>query len=344
MHPDNPAIWAVAAGMTLGAATGFLLERSRYCTMGALTDVFLFSSWRRLRVWMVAIAVTTAALSCLASLGILDPARSAPVAGNAGIPLSILGGLLFGIGMVLAGGCASRSLVRLGSGSLKSLLVILLMMVFASAVIAGPFADLLQPAAPWRPDPVIPDTIPARVIVALVALLFLAACAWRQIRRGERRELWLGLALGAVCTAAWSLSGGLFEREAPRSVDFLVPGVDLFLALTSGELAHGGRPPAVFSTSLVAGAMFGAFASSLAGGSFAIETFSDAGDMKRHVCGGVAMGIGGGLAFGCTFGQGIGGLSTLAPGPVLIVLGVVLGARIGLLHLEGRLRWPPAAS
>ncbi|MEZ5823773.1 MAG: YeeE/YedE thiosulfate transporter family protein [Geminicoccaceae bacterium] len=208
-------------------------------------------------------------------------------------PFALAGGLIFGVGMVLAGGCASRSLVRLASGSAKSLLVVLLMGVFASATITGPVSRFLAQLASWRPewpDPFANDRWDrGRRPVGGHPRAFIAS-GGRRARRNAR-ELTLGAALGGICAAAWVVSSVFVDPKLPRSVDFLVPGADLLALFTTGR-----QPVSLFASALVGGTILGAFASSFANGSFAIETFSDSGDMKRHVVGGVAMGIGGGLS------------------------------------------------
>ena len=336
MEGGSGLLGPVAAGLGIGMAVGVMLERSRYCTMGALTDLFLFGSWRRLRVWLVAAAMAIAGTSAFSLLGIVDLDRSPVVDAARAWPAMGVGGLLFGIGMVLAGGCASRSLVRFATGSMKSLVVLLLMAIFAISVTQGPLSRLASPLLhPGLPEWAGSHPLVMTTLGAVGAIALGIACISRQRVRGERAGMWLGIGLGAACLAGWLLTGPGFAGEAPRSLDFAAPTGFLLLSFIDGTL-----PPSPLLAGAAAGVLAGAAISAVASGSFAIETFSDRGDMLRHASGGVLMGIGGGLAFGCTVGQGITGLSTLAPGSFLAVAAMVAGCRLGLLHLEGRIRWP----
>ena len=320
-------------GLLLGGVFGALLQRSGYCTMGALTDAFLFGSWRRLRVWMVAAASALIGTQASILVGLVPEVGpragiSAPV-----IAASALGGLIFGIGMVLAGGCASRSIVRLASGSLKALFSVSLMAICAAAVTRGFLALPDESAAVGMVDHALEAVIPTPLrwlAMALAGVLLLSVVS-RQVRRGELGEACLGVALGSCCALAWSASilgaDGVFSIAS--SIDFAAPTGDLLLVLVADR-------PSGFAVAIVAGTLIGAFSAAMAGRKFVVETFTDRGDMLRHATGGVLMGMGGGVAMGCTIGHGISGLAVLSSASLVAVFGMVAGCRIGLFHLEGR--------
>ena len=201
---------------------------------------------------------------------------------------------MFGIGMVLAGGCASRSLVRFGSGSMKSLTVLLLMALSGSVVETG----VLFSAAAWLSGlsqlPVGGHQAPLLGLVIGVSIA--AACIFFQKRRREYQELGLGLALGALCIAAWWVSAWILALEPPSSLNFAGPTSELVRFFQYSD----NRSPE-FAAFIVLGTLAGAFLSALFTGDFKMETFSESGDMLRHLSGGILMGIGGSLAWGCTF-------------------------------------------
>ena len=329
-------IWTLARlvlGLLSGGVFGALLQRSGYCTMGALTDVFLFGSWRRSRVWMAAVAAALIGTQAAILVGLLPDVGpgagiSAPV-----IASSALGGLIFGIGMVLAGGCASRSIVRLASGSLKALFSLLLMAICAAAVSRGfrvwPAEVAVAGMGAHSLEKVMP--MPLHWLAMALGGAVLVGAVSRQVRRGELREAGLGVALGSCCALAWLAStvGADGSSSMSSSLDFAVPTAELLLVLIADR-------PFGFAAAIVAGTLIGAFWAAVTGRTFVVETFTDRGDMLRHATGGVLMGVGGGVAMGCTIGHGLSGLAALSSASLVAVLGMVAGCRLGLFHLEGR--------
>lgn len=357
MSTLDPAYLLAAGWLLIGLAAGALLQRSHFCIMGAVADLVLFGSGRRIRVWALAIAVAVLGTQLAAATGILPLEASGHLA--QGIPLgpALLGGFLFGFGMVLTGGCASRSLVRAATGSLKALVVLLVMGVAAWAAQLGALApahrllrsaatwDLSGPEAPalWRPLLLLglgPGA--ARLAGALLAAGGLAALALADPRlRARPLELATGAALGLLVVAGWLLTGWLaadpFEPAAPSSLSYVAPVGQGLLLLMTGDAGGGAGPW------LVAGTAAGALLVALASGGLRLEGFASTTDLGRHLVGGALMGVGGVLALGCTVGQGLTGLSTLAAGSLFATLAIVAGAARALAWLEtGRLLPRPA--
>lgn len=337
------ALPTAVAGAVLGLLAGALLQRTHYCFMGAVSDWALFGGLRRLRAWMLAAGLGvlgTHALFLFTGLPREDvPHLSGPVFWLG----PVAGGLVFGFGMVLAGGCPSRDLVRAASGSARALLAVLLVAVSAGATMAG----VLAPLYGWlRAVGTLPTEVPASlpdllaaaglpqagVVVPLVAggALVAAALADPALRR-PGPELAAGLGLGLLVVAGYAVTGLLlydpFEPRPVVSLAYVGPS-----ARTLWWLAVEGGLPS-FGAALVLGTLAGAFLSARARGELRFEGFADRADALRHATGGILMGLGGTLAMGCTVGQGLSGLSTLSLASLLAVAAIVAGARLALAWL-----------
>ena len=349
---------AIALGTALlGGLAGWLIERSHFCTMGAISDWYLFGSQRRLRAWGLAIATALVLAQLAAATGLVPLALSEPL-GSAIEPVALLvGGVLFGIGMVLAGGCASRNLVRLGGGSLKALVVVLVLGVTAFATQAGilaPAAELLRGAASFALDQptqslgaalAVAGVGPAPALDLALGLVLGAGLLFYVLKdpsfRRSRLDLQLGFGLGTLIALGFVLTGWLHGSSmvassaavgSPRdvaSLTFVAPIAEAQLWAMTGNGVWPG-----FGAALVVGTVLGAALSAVSAGRARIETFGQRDDMIRHVSGGVLMGFGGISALGCTVGQGMTGLATLALGSFLALLGIVLGAVLALRRLE----------
>lgn len=353
----NPLALAVlAGGFALAFVFGFTAARINFCTMGALSDVVNMGSWTRLRTWLLAIAVAMLGTAWLAATGEVDLAKA--VVQRPLLPwLSLLaGGVLFGIGMTVAGGCANRNLVRVGGGSVRSLVVLTFMAIAAYMALKGLFA---QWRAAWL-DPVridlaawgwkdaslatavthatglaTPLALPATAGVIAAALL---AFVFRDRRfRANRLQVVGGVVLGAVIAAGWYLTGHVGYGENPEtletiyfatnsrtleSLSFVGPlayGLELLMLWTDKSL-H-----ASCGIAAVLGTVAGSAAHALATRSFRWEGFASLADLRQQLAGAVLMGAGGVTALGCTIGQGLSGVSTLAIGSFIAVGGIVLG-------------------
>lgn len=345
------------AGAALGLATGVLLQRTHYCAMGAIADWTLFGSTRRLRSWALAVAVAVLGTQLLAAAGIVVPGDSVYLSSGLPVLAILAGGIAFGFGMVLTGGCVSRSMARAGSGSLRSLVVLLVVALSAQATMSGVIAPLavgLRMVA--DPGPAVPGLVealgrlagtsspPLRLVPALVVGGTLLVWVFRDpALRRPGRELAAGLGLGLLVVAGWAATGiaasDPFADVRPASLAYVGPTARALVWLVAGN----GTLPS-FGAALALATLAGAFFAARATGSFRFEGFVDGADLRRHLLGSVLMGCGGTLALGCTVGQGLSGLSTLSFGSLLAVAGILLGARLALRWLEtGRLPPVPVA-
>ena len=332
---------------------GAIAQRTHFCTMGAISDIVNISDWTRMRQWGMAAGVAMIGFYSLAALGLIDPAKTL-YASNRFVWLSALvGGLMFGFGMVLASGCGSKTLVRIGGGNLKSVVVFVVMGVAAFATLKGMTAvvrvatvdrvaiDFASNAAlpNWLGSALGMSSISAGLVLALV--LGLGLIIWALLGREFVRfdNLLAGLGLGALIAAMWWISGYLgYVAEHPETLQ------EAFLATNSGraEALSFVSPVAytidwfmffsdkakVLTIGIVSvfGVVAGSGTYAVASRSFRWEGFRDAEDTANHLAGAVLMGIGGVAAMGCTVGQGLSGLSTLSATSVVAVSAIVAGA------------------
>lgn len=337
------------AAFLAGVAFGATVQRTHFCAMGAISDVLLLGDWRRLRAWLLAIGVAILGSQTLHLAGVVDLGASIYLAADLAWLALVLGGLMFGFGMTLTGGCASRNVVRLGAGNLKSLVVLLVIGVTAymtmSGVVAWARLALVEASAAGG-DQALADILAAASGWSIEAWrLALAAtigggliwfCLKDPAFRRSRRDLAAGLLLGALIPVGWLITG-LLAHDAwapPASFTFVGPignGLVYLMTFTSTTISFG--------IAALGGVLAGAFVAAKAAGEFRIEGFAGIDDLRRHLLGAALMGTGGVLALGCTIGQGMTGVSTLALGSFLAFFAIVAGGVAGIRYLEqGSLR------
>jgi uncharacterized membrane protein YedE/YeeE len=355
------------AAFGLGVLFGAIAQRTHFCTMGAVADIVNIGDWSRMRMWVLAIAVAMLGFNGMVALGWLKAGDSL-YAGSTLLWLSqIVGGLMFGFGMVLASGCGSKTLVRIGGGNLKSLVVFLVLALAAFATLKGITAVLRVATV----DAVVltltgPQDLPsiaarsfggsAPQYAGWLGLVIGGGLAAWALSRAEGRSadvLVGGVGIGAVIVGAWWVSGRLgFLPEHPQTLEpafiatnsqrmeafsFVAPlayGVDwlLFFSDKSKLLTQG----------IVAalGVVVGSALVALFGRSFRWEAFRGVEDTANHLVGGVLMGVGGVTALGCTIGQGLSGVSTLALGSFIALAAIMAGAVAALKWQVWRLERP----
>ncbi|WP_208513791.1 YeeE/YedE family protein [Variovorax paradoxus] len=355
--------FALAAAFALSAVFGAVARATRFCTMGAISDVVNLGDWTRVRQWAAAGGVALIGFSALVFAGWVDADRTL-YASNRILWLSALvGGLLFGFGMVLASGCGNKTLVRVGGGSLKALVVLLVMGIAAFATLKGITAVLrvatvdavhLELAVNASLPEVLAGALrmqaaPLRLAIGLVAGG--ALIAWAAWGRRDARSLAGGLAIGALVVAAWWLSGHwAVVEEHPLTLEHV------FLATNSGRAeALSFVTPVAYALdwlmfysdanklltlgiASVAGVIVGAAAQALWAREFRWEGFAGSGDLAHHLGGAVLMGIGGVTAMGCTIGQGLSALSTLSLASLPAIVGIVVGAVASLKYQAWQLQ------
>lgn len=353
----------VWGGFALAFVFGLIANKTNFCTMGAISDVVNMGHWGRVRMWLLAIAVAIAGTGALALSGQVDLGKAAvqrPVLTWLSL---VVGGLVFGVGMTLAGGCANKNLVRLGGGSVRSLVVLVFMGIASYMTLKGLFAQwrstLLDPvnvdlaAVGWSDQSL--GSLLARLsgldarsaaLAALVAVvLVLLVFVFKDRRfRGNGLQVLGGTVLGLVVAAGWYLTGHLGYGENPEtletvyhatnsrtleSLSFVGPvayGLELLMLWTDKSLHLS------FGIASVLGVVLGSLVMALVSGTFRWEGFASMTDLRNQLIGAVLMGFGGVTAMGCTIGQGLSGISTLALGSFVAVAGIVLGS-VAMLKL-----------
>ncbi|WP_088286896.1 YeeE/YedE family protein [Ideonella sp. A 288] len=355
------ASWVVWGGFALAFLFGAIAHRSNFCTMGALSDIVNMDHWGRMRMWLLAIAVAVAASAALSLTGQVDLGKS--VVQRPVLPwLSlVVGGLAFGVGMTMSGGCANKNLVRLGGGSVRSLVVLVFMAIAAYMTLKGLFgqwrAALLDPvaidlaASGWKDQSL--GTALARVgglearaaqigVASAVVLALLAFSLKDRRFRANRVQVASGIALGLLVAAGWYVSGHLGYGENPETLETVFHGTNSrtleslsfvgptaytleLLMLWTDKSLH-----ATMGIASVLGVVAGSAMVALATRSFRWEGFASLADLRNQLIGAGLMGFGGVTALGCTVGQGLSGISTLAIGSFIALAGIVAGSVLTL--------------
>ncbi|MEO8186094.1 MAG: YeeE/YedE family protein [Burkholderiaceae bacterium] len=353
----------VASVFALAFAFGAISQRTDFCTMGSVADVVTFGDWTRMRQWLLAIAVAILGTNVLAATGVIDTADSFYTSPRF-VPLAYsIGGLLFGFGMVLTGGCASKSLVRAGGGSLKSLVVLVVLGIVAYISLRGLLAvfrvGVMEPVGARLGTPqdlpsllvgvgVSKSTLQLGLALLISGFLFVVVFRDRSFRTFD--NLLAGLGIGAIIVAAWAISGTIGHvDEHPATLQ------EAFLRTNSGRMESLSFVAPVAYTidylmffsdtskvvtigiAAVVGMIAGSAVYALAAGKFRWEGFRDTEDTANHLVGAALMGFGGVTALGCTIGQGLSGVSTLAVGSFIAVAAIVAGAVLALKYQAWRL-------
>lgn len=359
LQAQTQLVLALAFALALGL--GWAIQLSHFCTMGALSDWLFMREATRLRQWALALGLGIWGFALMAGLGWIDPAQTIYAAPRFPWLSYLLGGGVFGVGMVLASGCPTKNLVRLGGGSLKALVVLLVMALSALATLRGlpglwrvhsldPHTASVGSGAfvgQWLAE-VLGLTVPQGMTLGAGAV-GLALLLWvlreREMRRGP--NLLGGLGVGAALLGAWAVSGVLGHvPEHPETLE------SVYLSTASGRMealsftgplaqwldalvytADGGKRLS-FGMVWVPGVVLGAAWAAWRSGQWRWEGFTQTADLGRHLLGAALMGFGGVCAMGCSFGQGLSGLSTLNWGSLLAVAAMVAGAALAL-----RVQW-----
>ncbi len=350
---ESAAFYIGWGGLLIGIAFGFIVYRTNFCTMGSISDLLSFGDFNRFRAWILAIAVAILGVAGLERIGGTDISMSMyqstqmPWGGN------IIGGFVFGFGMVFSGGCISRNLVRAGSGDIRSVVVLLVTGIAGYMTIGG----LLGPVRVAAITPMTTDLgvlgmkdqsignaislafgssiQTAKTISAvLIAGALLAYCFTNASFRSSYTNIAAGIGIGLCVVGGWFLTGITYDEFADNpviiSLSYVRPvgdTLDYLMRFT----AHGFPG---FGIATVAGALLGGFLGASSKGGLRLTTFADNMDTLRNLFGAVAMGIGGVLALGCTVGQGLTGVSTLAIGSVLTLIFIVIGGILGVKAME----------
>jgi len=317
-------------GLLIGLALGATIQASRFCLVAAVGNARLMRDPRQVIGWLIALAIALAGTQFLEWQRLVEVAASGYRAPRLDWAGAALGGLAFGAGAMLAGGCAARTLAGAGEGNLGHWLTLT---VFA---LVG-WLVLLGPGEPWR------SALAARTAVTLsgdasiaqalglgianaagaAILVMLAAVLALRRRGGDASLAWPGAIVGVLVIAGWWVTGVIgpesMAATRPDSISLAGP-----LARTARLLATGERPASLFGVALVAGTLLGAFAMALLRGQFRLVR-PPRDQALRALVGGALMGAGGAFAGGCNIGHGLTGLAALSIKSLIVVIAIVAG-------------------
>ena len=365
------------AGFVIAFIMGAIVNKTHFCTMGAVSGWINMEHTGRFRAWGLAIGVALLGVVILEMLGLVNLSSSYPPYRNGQLiwAENLLGGILFGIGMTIAGGCGNKCLVRIGAGNLKSIVVFLIIGVVAYFML-NPFpgSDKTLYSVlfyPWLNPLAVnmgasqdlgsvlageSNALMVRLIIGLVLGLFLVWLAFKsQDFRSSTDFAVGGIGVGLCVLAAWYVTSNIMVivDEQPYPLTQYYGEWDMLAESDAGKPAIGaalgsqsftfinpmgqavGYAVGSFNSSLLTfgimaffGVMAGSLAWALVTRSFRIEWFASKSDFINHVLGAILMGVGGVLAMGCTVGQAITGISTLAIGSFIAFAGIVLGSAL----------------
>ena len=359
VEADIPGLTArlLWAAFALSALFGAIAQRTHFCTMGAVADIVNMGDWSRMRAWVLAMGVAIVGFNAMVAAGWVQASHSVYAEARLIGLSNLVGGALFGFGMVLASGCGSKTLVRIGGGSLKSMVVFVVLAIAAYATLRGAFSvlrvntiDRLALALPMGQD--LPSLLAhawggtvqnwALISGLMVGGAFVVFGLWGRPGRGADTLL-AGLGLGGIVVAVWWVSGvmgHLAEHPATLEESFLATNTRRMESLSFvAPMAYAVDWFILFSDKLkvltigivsTVGVVLGSAVVAVATRTFRWEGFASTEDTANHLVGAVLMGVGGVTALGCTVGQGLSGVSTLALGSFIAVAGIVGGAVMGV--------------
>jgi len=347
---------------------GIIMQKTSFCTLGAVSDGILMEDWSRMRQWCLAIGIAILGVALMSHLGRIDVSKSF-YTGNRVLYLStLIGSTLFGIGMVLASGCGSKTLIRIGGGNLKSIVVFIVLGLVAYMTMRG-FLGIMKAntidkvSLSLSTNQDLPSILSAsfgiakeslRSILALIIGGAFIGFAVLKKSFWNTENLLAGIGVGVGITAIWWVSGHYAHlTEDPNTLQeaFLVTNSGRMeslsfvapYAFTLDWMMFTSDKSKVLTIGIVAviGMILGSAISSILSKNFRWESFRGVEDTANHLVGAALMGFGGVTAVGCTVGQGLSGISTLALNSFIAFPGFILGAYIGLQYLQWRLSPKP---
>lgn len=323
-----------AGGAVIGVAFGFFAQRSRFCLRAAVIEFWHARFGDKLSVWLLAFSAAVLAVQGLALAGGLDTSVARQIAARGSLSGAILGGLVFGVGMVMTRGCASRLLILSANGNLRALLSGLLFAVAAQSSLSGALSPLRISISSWW-------TLEGGAARDLLATLGLShaggallgglwLCVAVYIARRSKLGGWLwvgGIGTGVMVAAAWGFSQWVarhsFEPIQIQGLTFSGPSAEWLMRVLQRP-----APGIGFEFGLLPGVFAGAWLGAWVGQDFKLEGFQDGYSMRRYIAGAILMGFGSMLAGGCAVGAGMTGGAIFALTAWLSLVGMWVGAGV----------------
>lgn len=329
-HGESLAL-AIGGGV-IGVLFGFFAQRSKFCLRAATIEFWHRKFGEKLSVWLLAFSTAVVLVQGLIVLHALDTSTARQIAARGSLSGALIGGLLFGAGMIMTRGCASRLLVLSANGNLRALLSGLIFAVTAQAALSGALAPLRLHISGWWTV----EGGPTRDLLAITGighwgglafgLLWFAAALYFAIRSGWGLWKWVGgVGTGLAVAAGWwytyLISSNSFGVVQVQGLTFSGPSAEWLMRVLSSPAPHIG-----FDFGLLPGVFAGSFIGALVGREFKLEGFKDGYSMRRYIAGAILMGFGSMLAGGCAVGAGMTGGSVFALTAWFALIGMWAGA------------------
>ena len=327
--------WVLAAGgLVIGALFGFFAQRSRFCLRAAVIEFWRGQFGEKLAVWLLAFASCVVAVQLLSFSHLLDTSNARQIAARGSLSGALIGGLLFGVGMIMTRGCASRLLVLSANGNLRALLSGLIFAVVAQASLSGALAPLRNTISNWWTV----EAGASRDLLALTGLgtagglsagvIWLAAAVYFSVRSGWGAWKWIGgVGSGIAVAAGWWFTSLVarhsFEPIQIQGLTFSGPSAEWLMRVLAAP-----APAIGFDAGLLPGVFAGSVLGAWIGRDFKLEGFTDGYGMRRYIAGAVLMGFGSMLAGGCAVGAGMTGGSIFALTAWVTLIGMWVGAGV----------------
>ncbi|MDG1936328.1 MAG: YeeE/YedE family protein [Paracoccaceae bacterium] len=338
----SETLLATLMGLLGGLVLGLSARLSQFCTLGTIEDAIYGQNFDRARMWGLAIGTSILLVHIAISLNwvILQESYYLRVPFN---PLfTLIGGLLFGVGMAFAGTCGFGALARLGGGDLRSFVIVLVMGVTAYAVASGPFSEAVswmkqETAYQVRTGSIsshlsLLSGLPIPAIGGFIGSAILVISIWRKSFWSDKKRIFWAIAVGIAISGGWISTHLIaqtgFSGLIPVSYSFTAPiGSTILFLMTSS-----GTSPS-FGVGSVCGVWSGALVGSLMKGHFKLEACEDPRELQRQIVGAMLMGVGAILAYGCSLGQGLSAMALLSFNAPIALISIICGAKLGLSYL-----------
>ena len=327
-----PYLAVATAAAILGLIFGILAEKSSLCLLGGLREKRQANDPRRLAAYTIAILTALGFTQAMVAAGLIDLSSSVYLATASALPAVAVGGLLFGFGAVFTRGCAGRLTVLAATGNLRAAIVVLVMGLAAYATMRGVLAPLRLPLeALAKPATAYSDLAAGLGPYARFAMACASLTGAIALLRFSGSNSGLPAAgIGLIIALGWAASATLgndgFDALQPWSAAFVAPAgntIQYVLTFTGSKINFG--------IAFFGGVLAGACASALIGGRAKLQSFESPHQTLRYIAGAMLMGFGGVLALGCTTGQGMAGISTLAPASFVALAAIGTGMWAGLV-------------
>lgn len=334
LESHGEGVVLACGGWVIGMLFGFFAQRSRFCLRAAVIEFWHRRMGEKVSVWLLAFATAVVGVQALILLQSLDVSSARQIASRGSVSGALVGGLMFGAGMIMTRGCASRLLVLSANGNLRALLSGLIFAVTAQAALSGALAPMRNAISAWWTV----DGGSARDLLVITGLghwgglvfglLWMVAAVHVSIRSGWGLWKWVGgVGTGLAVAAGWwftyHVSNSTFEVVQVQGLTFSGPSAEWLMRVLSSP-----APKIGFDFGLLPGVFAGSFLGALVGQDLKLEGFKDGYSMTRYIAGAVLMGFGSMLAGGCAVGAGMTGGSIFALTAWIALVGMWVGAGV----------------